>query len=149
MYGDSGCLSDGGVLFNSTFGILQAISDGLMVPYTFLPSRLLPGTFHPSLPYIIVGDEAKNHMMRPYPGRNLTESQVIFNYRLSRARMVIENTFGKLASRWRIFRIPILLSLIMFYTQRQQLLYTISYALRNHLFTALLVSLTVKMWMAI
>ena len=65
--GDSGRHSDGGVLSNSTFG--KAISDGTL---PFPPSRPLPGTFHPSLPYVIVGDEVfplKNHMMRPYPGR--------------------------------------------------------------------------------
>lgn len=62
------------------------------------------------LPYAIIGDEIfplKPWLLKPYPGRNLTEAQAIFNYRLSRARRTIENAFGILTSKWRIFRTPI------------------------------------------
>ena len=44
--------------------------------------------------------------MRPYRGQ-LSEEKMIFNYNLSRACLTIDNTFGILFARWRIFRGPI------------------------------------------
>ena len=62
-----------------------------------------------NIPYFLLGDEIsplKTWLQRPYPGP-LDEEKKIFNYRLSRARRTIENAFGILSTRWRIFRSPI------------------------------------------
>ena len=49
-------------------------------------------------PHMLLGDEAfplRTFLMGPYPERQLDDiSKQIFNYRLSRGRRVIENTFG-------------------------------------------------------
>ena len=63
------------------------------------------------LPYSLVGGESfplQEWLIKSYSKSALTsEIKQIFNYRQSRARRVIENAFGILVSRWRIFRQPI------------------------------------------
>ena len=54
-------------------------------------------------PYYFIGDDAfgiETWFMKPFSQRNLTREQKNFNYRLSRARRIVENAFGILANRF-------------------------------------------------
>ncbi|XP_034035038.1 protein ALP1-like [Thalassophryne amazonica] len=99
--GAFGRSSDGGTLAASAFG------EALREEKLGLPEDApLPGADHlGSLPHVFVGDEAfplRRNLLRPYPGRHLSQPKSIFNYRLSRARRVVENAFGIFAAQWRI-----------------------------------------------
>ncbi|XP_050322662.1 uncharacterized protein LOC126754594 [Bactrocera neohumeralis] len=99
--GAYGSQSDGGIFHATRFGE-DLLENRLPLP----PDTPLPLSSHP-FPYYFVGDCAfplKNNLMKPYPGVNITRAQRIFNYRLSRARRVIENAFGILTARWRVLR---------------------------------------------
>lgn len=97
--GANGRISDGGV-FNQS-GLYRAIeTNTLNIPR---PSPL-PNT-NIEVPYMIVADDAfalKTYLMKPFAFRNQNRAERIFNYRLSRARRVIENVFGIMSARFRL-----------------------------------------------
>ena len=100
--GSYGRNSDGGIFSNSTLG------KGLYEGKLNLPpnSPILEAPHLGPMPYVMVADEAfplHQNIMRPYPGKKCGEKEQLFNYRLSRARRIVESAFGVLASRWRIF----------------------------------------------
>lgn len=98
--------SDGGVFANSNLGKAIA-ANTLQLP----DDSTLPEAEHlGKVPYVFVGDEAfplQKHILRPYPGRGCPHDQQIFNMRLSRARRIVENCFGILAARWRVYHTKI------------------------------------------
>ncbi|XP_063913285.1 uncharacterized protein LOC135129945 [Zophobas morio] len=109
LFVDVGCqgrISDGGVFKHSKLhkmmetGRLSLPADGPLEGR----NRLMP--------YVIVGDEAfplTTNIMKPYAGMHSKGSpERIFNYRLSRARRVVENVFGIASSVFRVLRKPIL-----------------------------------------
>ena len=58
-------------------------------------------------PFVFVADEAyplRRDLMQPFPGTHLYGSRRAFNFRLSHARLIVENTFGILTSQWRMYR---------------------------------------------
>ena len=60
------------------------------------------------IPYVFVADDAftlTTNILKPFRQANLdSANREVFNYRLSRARHIVENVFGILSSRFRIFQ---------------------------------------------
>lgn len=105
--GTQGRVSDAGVFTHSD--LREAMDTGML---NFPPADTLPGT-DTMMPHMLVGDDAyplRLDPMKPYPFRNLNTNQRIYNYRLSRAYSVVENAFGILANRFRVFRTTISLA---------------------------------------
>jgi hypothetical protein len=126
--GIKGRISDGGILGNTAFG--KALIDRLLK----IPE---PGTLPNSekkLQFVFVGDDAfalAENSMKPYSQTRLTAEQRIFNYRLSLARRVVENSFGILVSRFAVLQRPIALSPQRAQTTVLKCCYLHNYLLRN------------------
>lgn len=102
--GCNGRISDGGVFQRCS--LYEAMQNNVLQ----LPQAEPLRERNTSIPYFLVADDAfamKPYIMKPYPFRDLPAPQRIYNYRLSRARRVVENAFGILANRFRILRRPI------------------------------------------
>lgn len=95
--------SDAGIFAKSTLGKKLAASQ-LDLP----DDKPLPGFTEP-VPHVIIGDEGfplQERLMRPYPRKQLVSSleRKVYNYRHCRARRVVENAFGILAKRFRLYQ---------------------------------------------
>lgn len=104
-FGTNGRISDGGVLKNTIF--YEKLEKNLLnIPQ---PDRIRNSDIN--VPYVFVVDDAfplTENMMKPFRQAQLTSvNRKIFNYRLSRARRIIENAFGILVARFRIFHTAI------------------------------------------
>lgn len=99
-FGANGRLSDGGVIEFTPF-YRKLVENQLKIP-----KESRPCNSNQLLPYVFIGDEAfslRIDFLKPYSQKELDRARRIFNYRLHRARRVIENTFGILVARFRIY----------------------------------------------
>lgn len=97
-----------------SFGTNGRVSDGGVLECTDFYDKLLKGNLNlprpnPSndLPYVFISDEAfalREDFLKPYNVRVLNDERRIFNYRLSRARRVVENVFGIMVARFGVLR---------------------------------------------
>jgi len=98
--GDYGRNCDSGIFKESNFGKLLK-NNKLNIPQ----AKKIDPQINDEFPFVFVGDEAyplQTNLMRPFPRRNLTNEKRIFNYRLSRARRIVECAFGILVKRFNV-----------------------------------------------
>ena len=98
--GGNGTISNSGTFKNSSFA--RAIGRNMLnVP----PDQVIVEVMDP-LPYLIVTDDdfpLRKDLMKPYPFGNLSHEKKVFIYRHSREKRAMENVFGIMANRFRIF----------------------------------------------
>ncbi|KAK3931751.1 Protein ALP1-like [Frankliniella fusca] len=102
--GASGKRSDANIFHRSNFAS-KLIHGQLNIP----PSCPVSGLTE-NLPFFFVGDNAypkSGNFAVPFKGMSLKDEEMVYNYRLSRARRVVENAFGILCARFRIMFRPI------------------------------------------
>ena len=102
--GAQGRMHDSGI-FNTT-ELNRRLQTGENVP----TREPLPGR-NVSVPYVLIADDAfalSKYLLKPFPGNHEKGSlERVFNYRLYRARRIVENAFGILSSVFRVFRTAI------------------------------------------
>lgn len=99
--GTNGRVSDGGVLENTIF--YKKFKENKLQ----IPTPRAPENTNIVLPYAFVGDNAFSlhvNFLKPFSQRNLTTERWTFNYRLSRSRRIIENSFGILANTFQVLQ---------------------------------------------
>lgn len=101
--GAEGRASDGGVWKQT--GLYHHLND-VANQLNFPPPEPIHG-IDGEVPYYFLADDAFGmtpNLLKPYGTRGLTAKARVFNFRLSRSRMCVENAFGVLATKFRIFR---------------------------------------------
>ncbi|XP_013188643.2 uncharacterized protein LOC106133455 [Amyelois transitella] len=110
MFADVGCqgrISDGGIFKDTEFYKMMQNGSLNLPQEKALPYRTK------AIPYFFVADSAfalDKHVMKPYSGNHSKGTpERIFNYRLSRARRIVESAFGIASSIFRVLRKPMIL----------------------------------------
>lgn len=91
-YGSEG---DSGIFSNSEFG-KAVFGETLDFPESASIGNV-------KVPYFFIGDDAfplTRRILKPFKGKDLSDEEILFNYRLSRARRCVENAFGILCAKW-------------------------------------------------